>query len=58
MRIEQVYTRKTNQDAWLTEDPIYRTFRNIGRQIVSEQEAALEGKRLTQQDIMDIFQAV
>jgi hypothetical protein len=58
MRIEQVYTKKTNQDAWLTEDPIYRAFRSIGRKIVSEQEAALEGKRLTQQDIMDIFQAV
>ena len=58
MRIEQVYTRKTNQDAWLTEDPIYRAFRRIGRKMVKEQEAALEGKRLTQQDIMDIFQAV
>ena len=58
MRIEQVYTKKTNQDAWLTEDPIYRAFRRIGRKIVQEQEAALEGKRLTQQDIMDIFQAV
>jgi hypothetical protein len=57
MRVNQVYQTRSH-DRWITDDPIYQAFRRIGSRMVSEQEAALEGKRLTQQDIMDIFQVV
>ena len=58
MRIDQVYTSSRLDESWITEDPIYQAFRRIGRRMVNEQEAALEGKRLTQQEIQDIFRAV
>ena len=41
MRIDQVYTSSQLDEAWITEDPIYKAFRRIGRRIISEQEAAL-----------------
>ena len=58
MRIDQVYKSSRQDESWITEDPIYRAFCRIGRRMVNEQEAALEGKRLTQQEIQDIFKAV